>query len=280
MELAESVLLPATPNPSCLQRTASRKLHLGESTPRDWAGEYYVFPFWLMWDTRTSSSLAWWRLLPLSVPHFTPSSSFHRHQSPRSTLYSKLHLSVCPENLTCHTCPHPTDLGVNWEDPPHSSFLEGVTRFVQNYKSLAFLGYFLDICWVILGYFFFGYFLGNSWVFLWLTLGYFSSLWFQQGSWGHKACKGPLSTDTAGGFISSIHILITPTGKLPWCHISYLVFSELPVSTQKTLPLHCHLAFMKLSSLLDGILWIKDAVFHLKVAYGTHGWVKSLEGFW
>ena len=51
------------------------------------------------------------------------------------------------------------------------------------------------------------------------------------GQLGPQACKGPLSADPAGGFISSIHILITPTGKLPWCHIFYLVFSEHPVST-------------------------------------------------
>lgn len=179
MALAESVLLLATPNPSWLQRTASREVHPPGRvyTQRPSQASISSSCFCLMWDTQTSSSLAWWRLLPLSVPHFTPSSSFHRHWSPRSTFCSKLHLSVCPENPTCNTCPHPTDLGVNWEDPPHSSFLEGVTGFVQKYKSLAFLGYFLDICWVILGYFFFGYFLGNSWVFLWVILGYFSSLW-------------------------------------------------------------------------------------------------------
>lgn len=145
--------------------------------PETEPGEYFVFQFWsnVRHSDKLLSGLV--ETSPLSVPHFTPSSSFHRHRSPRSTLCSKLHLSVCPENPTCNTCPHPTDIGVNWEDPPHSSFLEGVTRFVQKYKSLAFLGYFLDICWVILGYFFFGYFLGNSWVFLWVILGYFSSLW-------------------------------------------------------------------------------------------------------
>lgn len=187
---------PILPAENCLADTAPGRVYTQRLSR--WVLRLPVLANVRHWDKLLSGLV---ETSPSLSPHFTPSPSVHGHQSPRSTLYSKLHLSVCPENPTCHTCPHPADLGVNWEDPPHPSFLEGVTRFVQNYKSLAFLGYFLDICWVILGYFSFGYFLGNSWVFLWLTLGYFSSLWLPlvsagqlgpQGLWGssqHWLCR-------------------------------------------------------------------------------------------
>lgn len=113
MELAESVLLPATPNPSCLQRTASRKTW--ESLHPETERRVLRLP--VLANVRHSDKLL--SGLVETSPSLSPTWKevhtfpFHRHQSPRSTLYSKLHLSVCPENPTCHTCPHPTDLGVN-----------------------------------------------------------------------------------------------------------------------------------------------------------------------
>lgn len=122
---------------------------------------------------------------------------------------------------------------------------------------------------MILGYFFFGYSLGNSWVFLWVILGYFSSLWLPLVFSRTAGATRPVRVLSAltlqevllPPFIFSPH----PLGNFLGVIFSILCSQSILCPQQKTLPLHCHLAFMQLSSLLDGNLWLKDAIFHLKV---------------
>lgn len=125
----------------------------------------------------------------------------------------------------------------------------------------------LGIPWVIPGYF-------------WVILGYFSGqpgCFGQQDSWAYKACKEVSAPDPGGGFIASIHILTTPHWETSL--VSYFLSCVLRASCVTAENPSTALSFgfhVQLSSLLDGNLWLKNAIFHLKVTLAPTAESRSL----